>query len=161
MKCTNCGYEGPWEDFMYPEEGSTMLEDSYYFKCPKCKEVRQEKNETLGERMEATRKHMRVTHPRQRGVFRCPFCEISLEKKEMRFHVGIPLCMALRKRKAKQKELKAAIGGTFPVPLLDYEYFGNRGIRNLMAYQMDRLTMGHPDEGNPIKLEEFVDHSED
>jgi len=93
--------------------------------------------------------------------FRCPFCGVILEKKEMQFHVGIPLCMELRKRKGKQKELKAAIGGTFPVPLLDYEYFGNRGIRDLMAYQMDRLTMGHPDQGKPIKLEEFVDHSED
>ena len=93
--------------------------------------------------------------------FRCPFCDVQLPKKEMQFHVGIPLCMELRKRKAKQKELKSAIGSSFDVPSLDYEYFGNRGIRNLLAYQMDRLTMGHPDEGKPIDLESFIDHSED
>lgn len=91
----------------------------------------------------------------------CPFCDEQLPKEKMQFHVGIPLCMEQRKRKAKQVELKSVIGGTFPVPKLDYEYFGNRGIRNLMAYQVDRLTMGHPDEGKPIDLESFIDHSED
>ena len=149
MRCKNCGYEGPYEDFQYPEvEGD--ITTSYYFKCPKCKTKIDPYN---------------LDPSRMSDVsfvdFRCPFCGVVLEEREMQFHVGIPLCMELRKRKGKQVELKAAIGGTFPVPALDYEYFGNRGIRDLMSYTIQRHTMGHPDEGKPIKLEEFVDHSED
>ena len=94
--------------------------------------------------------------------YRCPFCDKAMGKKEMQFHVGIPLCMNLRKAKAETIELKIVLPNQNPdIPKLDYEYFGDRGIRNLMIYQFQRLTLGHPDEGKPIDLESFVDHSED
>lgn len=83
-----------------------------------------------------------------------------MEKEEMQFHVGIPLCMELRKKNAKMTKLET-MGGTVPVRELEVEYFGTKGLRGLMAYQIQRLTLGHPDEGKPIPIESFVDHSED
>jgi len=92
--------------------------------------------------------------------YRCPFCGKTMSKKEMQYHVGIPLCMKLRKKNTKTTKL-VTMGGTIPVRELEFEYFGAKGLRDLMAYQLQRLTLGHPDDSKSIDMKSFVDHSED
>jgi len=93
--------------------------------------------------------------------YRCPFCDEILPKREMQFHVAIPLCMRIREEKAPS----VIIEGVHPalqtnVPKIDIEYYGPMGIRKLLVYAIQRSTFGHPDAGKPIDLESFVDHSE-
>ena len=68
--------------------------------------------------------------------------------------------MELREKKTKMAKLET-MGGTIPVRELEFEYFGAKGLRDLMAYTIRRGTLGHPDSGKVTQLEEFVDHSED
>lgn len=151
MKCKNCGYEGPHEDFMYPEEGSTMLDDSYHHKCPKCKTMIAPYGLDLSGN----------PIPLMDG-FRCPFCEISLEKKEMQFHVGIPLCKAMALLTTKTELTEHPIKQMrVPVSKLYLQYFGKAGMRKLEAYMWERMGYNHPDENKPIDLPSFIDHSED
>ena len=143
MRCKNCGYEGPYEDFQYPEvEGD--ITTSYYFKCPKCK-TKIDPYDLDPSRMSDV----------SFVDFRCPFCGVVLEEREMQFHVGIPLCMEARKAQASSEEIPGAFG---PIPIsgLKYRYFGKKGIQKLL---MAALKHGYGDP--PLILEGFVDHSED
>lgn len=94
--------------------------------------------------------------------FRCPFCDVVLEKKEMQFHVGYPLCKTLALKQDRTVEMDHPFAGfRTQVREIKMEYHGQAGMRKLLAYMWDRSTFNHPDKGKPIPLEEFIDHSED
>jgi len=90
-------------------------------------------------------------------LFKCPFCDIELTKDEMRFHVGIPLCMDIRKQKVPMEIVKNQVTSKLDIPVgkLDLEYYGEENVRKLIAYMWDRTKMLHPDEGKPFPLEKF------
>ena len=87
--------------------------------------------------------------------YRCPWCDKELPREEMKFHVGVPLCMDVRKDKAGTTEIH---GGYKPVPVdgIKYRYFGRKGIEKLIDAS---LAHGYGDP--PLVLEDYVDHSED
>jgi len=93
--------------------------------------------------------------------YKCPFCDVELKKRDMQFHVGVPLCMKLREEKAKT-ELSYSPHKAFqiPIPKLDMEYYGQVGIEKLLTYMFERATFGHPDAGKPVDLANFVDHTD-
>jgi len=88
--------------------------------------------------------------------YKCPFCDTVLPKDEMQFHVGIPLCMEIRKTKSLTEVLSHPIKEfAIPVPKLDLEYFGEKNLRVLIKVIFDRMTYGHPDADKPFELEKF------
>lgn len=92
--------------------------------------------------------------------YQCPFCNIQLSKKEMQFHVGIPLCMEQRTLTSPNAELPHPIEKLrTPVSPLYLEYFGVRGMKNLLSEMIRRMGYGTSQE--PLELEKYVDHSED
>lgn len=96
------------------------------------------------------------------NLYRCPFCDKELPRKQMQFHVGYPLCKTLALKQNRTVEMNHPLMACrVPVKEIMMEYHGQAGMRKLLLYMFERTAINHPDRGKPISLENFRDHSEE